>query len=1147
MDLVNSQQAAAKQEAQILAEKRRRNDARYSRTLDAICERYGQDFTDVGDEIDVETGEIVINRGHIQGMQDERDIGLSERSNIRRLLPNYTRPFHEDSESIQYTDNEENEDELPEYEDSVDYDIPSSRRSVRFTHSSGYEDDDEDHLASDEYYLSSRSPKKRHRQVPYVQPEDQVPVDPQLMAAFTPMPPIPEQSLVIPQPNAANPAGTQMIQQFTTSIAQQIASFVNVLVQQQAQPPLIQSNVFIGPNQQHSTYIKYPPKGGSNGADHRSRGSDQAPARSDRVREHEPSLDGPSRLLRPPSKQRVPDVRFHDRSRHSTSRHRNRRDYDDLWDSEEERIMKRRRLNTPGLGSLWGAQSDRSRRRSGQSQNLQGAHSRGQSGRSRHDRVELQDIREASLELGNEDLADESEEAPLIDNWTDTDQGGESGFIDAFDDEDQLEGDTIHGQGREMSSGKLVGPAQAYGQKKPHISKSKEHVRKNLEEDQEEVDLLAEQQVQITQSGRKSHNSFPTPRAVDLLRQQASSASPSDTGSSEELAVPDSNRPALITSSPSSRRFAKGATSQAPADRVTTELDHKVQSDHRSSLTAKSRSSAVESQRKSYRDNSKSAHNKDFTGPRNRAGIPAKDSEPANLPNTQSRARDDRLTRKESRHPTTEVRPRHRDTVPDSDNESIDNLSPAIVRYNKPDDIASSQRSVRLQSPTIPKEKPIVDVQIKTETSSQANASQIASTPLKGILKRPQPEIHVDLTDALIQQIDTDHTPATTSTIVINNSAPETARSLRTRPRVSYVDSFAPADDHESGTEDDFVADVTDTTNNHIQNQHIQSTPLQIQKRPVGRPRKHPFIPPHIASLMPKRPVGRPRKDANPPPRVAFPPVLVAIAPRPVPLAAMPVVEYPRQPEPIIPIHELTPVVKWGLYYNPREVRSGLPGELILNDELTPISTVLTDTKMSLRRLLASYLSLAGTRSRDVEWITETPEDDYIVISDSSTTKAPTSRLRRQSPPIEPSPPAPIAMMQIPQPTSIPVAESRRQQQPLPAVQTPISIPLPIPDRPSANSSSHQPQPTDIEKPRRAIRPLERRFEEPDVLDVVDIASDPVVPVKTPAPDRTKSSLTLASMSTGRATRVQKTRPLQTRRPIAAAARRDSSYDEVDF
>ncbi len=51
---------------------RARNDARLKTAFESIFEKYGRDFSGVGDEIDLETGEIVVNNGHLLGMIDEK-------------------------------------------------------------------------------------------------------------------------------------------------------------------------------------------------------------------------------------------------------------------------------------------------------------------------------------------------------------------------------------------------------------------------------------------------------------------------------------------------------------------------------------------------------------------------------------------------------------------------------------------------------------------------------------------------------------------------------------------------------------------------------------------------------------------------------------------------------------------------------------------------------------------------------------------------------------------------------------------------------------------------------------------------------------------------------------------------------------------
>lgn len=50
-------------------------DNRFRATMARIYEKYGRDFEGIGDEIDLSTGEIVVNNGHIQNMRNEVDVG----------------------------------------------------------------------------------------------------------------------------------------------------------------------------------------------------------------------------------------------------------------------------------------------------------------------------------------------------------------------------------------------------------------------------------------------------------------------------------------------------------------------------------------------------------------------------------------------------------------------------------------------------------------------------------------------------------------------------------------------------------------------------------------------------------------------------------------------------------------------------------------------------------------------------------------------------------------------------------------------------------------------------------------------------------------------------------------------------------------
>ena len=65
---------------------RQRIDLKLKGTFERIFEKYAKDFTGVGDEIDMETGEIIVNNGHLTYMQHERDTGKSASSRFVRAF-----------------------------------------------------------------------------------------------------------------------------------------------------------------------------------------------------------------------------------------------------------------------------------------------------------------------------------------------------------------------------------------------------------------------------------------------------------------------------------------------------------------------------------------------------------------------------------------------------------------------------------------------------------------------------------------------------------------------------------------------------------------------------------------------------------------------------------------------------------------------------------------------------------------------------------------------------------------------------------------------------------------------------------------------------------------------------------------------------
>lgn len=65
---------------------RKANDLRLKGRFERIFEKYSKDFTDVGDEIDMRTGDVVVNNGHLVNMQHEADPGKSASSQFVRLF-----------------------------------------------------------------------------------------------------------------------------------------------------------------------------------------------------------------------------------------------------------------------------------------------------------------------------------------------------------------------------------------------------------------------------------------------------------------------------------------------------------------------------------------------------------------------------------------------------------------------------------------------------------------------------------------------------------------------------------------------------------------------------------------------------------------------------------------------------------------------------------------------------------------------------------------------------------------------------------------------------------------------------------------------------------------------------------------------------
>ncbi|KAH9840504.1 Centromere protein Scm3 [Teratosphaeria destructans] len=94
-----------------LARDRKANDARLKDRFEAIFEKYSRDFTGVGDEIDLETGEIVVDNGHLENMQDEADAGDGDSAPLQFAHAFAENLKQEELSSSYESDAEEDEDE----------------------------------------------------------------------------------------------------------------------------------------------------------------------------------------------------------------------------------------------------------------------------------------------------------------------------------------------------------------------------------------------------------------------------------------------------------------------------------------------------------------------------------------------------------------------------------------------------------------------------------------------------------------------------------------------------------------------------------------------------------------------------------------------------------------------------------------------------------------------------------------------------------------------------------------------------------------------------------------------------------------------------------------------------------------------------
>ena len=137
--------------------RRAQNDNRLKSRFESIFERYGRDFDGIGDEIDMKTGEIVVNNGHIQSMTDEKDVG-GTKYYAQKLEDT---DYEGEHSSVEYSEGESSE-QLNFDADGLLSDVPADSRLHQLGKGSKEalrmpSDNDEDELASSDVEWVSTS------------------------------------------------------------------------------------------------------------------------------------------------------------------------------------------------------------------------------------------------------------------------------------------------------------------------------------------------------------------------------------------------------------------------------------------------------------------------------------------------------------------------------------------------------------------------------------------------------------------------------------------------------------------------------------------------------------------------------------------------------------------------------------------------------------------------------------------------------------------------------------------------------------------------------------------------------------------------------------------------------------------------------
>ncbi|OBT81519.1 hypothetical protein VE02_09749 [Pseudogymnoascus sp. 03VT05] len=102
---------------------RQKLDNKLKSTFEAIFEKYGKDFTGVGDEIDLRTGEIIVDNGHVAEMHAETDAGEARGRGMLRA-------FTEEPENARVPEDVEDSDDMDDAHEDMDTDYDFRGRQM---------------------------------------------------------------------------------------------------------------------------------------------------------------------------------------------------------------------------------------------------------------------------------------------------------------------------------------------------------------------------------------------------------------------------------------------------------------------------------------------------------------------------------------------------------------------------------------------------------------------------------------------------------------------------------------------------------------------------------------------------------------------------------------------------------------------------------------------------------------------------------------------------------------------------------------------------------------------------------------------------------------------------------------------------------